>query len=114
MNAIEQQISAIWKEVLNNPDIGLDDNFFDVGGTSVKALEINEKCKKNGIIIPIYKMFTCQTIREISAVAEVSENKYRDIDLLMNVIKKIQDFTPDEEYHHILSEYHKKCEITFL
>ena len=109
MNNMEEIISDIWKDVLKNDSIGLDDNFFDVGGTSMKAIEIIEKCKKSGIIIPIYKMFTCQTIREISAVAEFSENKYRDADLLMNVIGKINGFTPDENYIKILDEYEKKC-----
>lgn len=109
MNKIEKMILGIWKEVLKNDNIGLDDNFFDVGGTSLKALEINEKCKKSGIIIPIYKMFTCQTIREASEIAEVSENKFRDVDLLMNVIEKIDSFEHDENYNNILREYEKKC-----
>ncbi|MBR6385015.1 MAG: SDR family oxidoreductase [Ruminococcus sp.] len=110
MNNMEKMISDIWKDVLKNDNIELDDNFFDVGGTSLKALEIVEKCKKSGIIIPIYKMFTCQTIREISAVAEFSENQYRDVDLLMNVIKKIDGFEPDENYIKMLDEYRKKYE----
>ncbi|MBR0142033.1 MAG: hypothetical protein IJM19_07290, partial [Ruminococcus sp.] len=58
MNNMEKMILDIWKDVLKNDNIELDDNFFDVGGTSLKALEIVEKCKKSGIIIPIYKMFT--------------------------------------------------------
>ncbi|MET0493586.1 MAG: condensation domain-containing protein [Actinoplanes sp.] len=32
--ALEQKLVEIWREVLGHDDIGLDDNFFDLGGTS--------------------------------------------------------------------------------
>ncbi|MDE6426716.1 MAG: SDR family oxidoreductase [Ruminococcus sp.] len=110
MNKKEQIIADIWKNALHIENIDPDDNFFDLGGTSVKALEINEECKKAGIMIPIYKMFTCQTVREIAEVAEFSQNPYRDVDLLMDVVKKIETFSPDEAYNQELAEYQKKCE----
>jgi catechol 2,3-dioxygenase-like lactoylglutathione lyase family enzyme len=31
---VEQELVRIWQEVLGRDDVGLDDNFFDLGGTS--------------------------------------------------------------------------------
>src|SRR5690606_19673409 len=39
-NPIEQKILTIWQNVLKHEQIGLDDNFFDVGGTSLHITEI--------------------------------------------------------------------------
>jgi amino acid adenylation domain-containing protein len=36
----EHQLLAIWREVLKTPKIGIDDNFFEVGGTSLQALAV--------------------------------------------------------------------------
>jgi acyl carrier protein len=35
---IESKLLAIWKELLNIKDIGVDENFFDLGGDSLLAL----------------------------------------------------------------------------
>ncbi|MFM7850567.1 MAG: phosphopantetheine-binding protein, partial [Flammeovirgaceae bacterium] len=48
-NSFEQAIADVWTEVLNVSAIGVNDNFFDLGGDSVKAiravLKINERIK---------------------------------------------------------------------
>jgi acyl carrier protein len=36
----EQAIAAIWAKVLDRSDIGVTDNFFDIGGTSLKLAEV--------------------------------------------------------------------------
>jgi iturin family lipopeptide synthetase A len=37
--SIEERLAAIWREVLNLNQVGAHDNFFDLGGTSLLALE---------------------------------------------------------------------------
>ncbi|WP_338848536.1 amino acid adenylation domain-containing protein [Massilia sp. W12] len=39
-NSLEQSLQAIWCEVLQQQEIGVDDNFFDLGGHSLKALRM--------------------------------------------------------------------------
>ncbi|MFE0105092.1 SDR family NAD(P)-dependent oxidoreductase [Streptomyces sp. NPDC059009] len=38
--AVEQAIAGIWTDVLNQPAIGRDDSFFDVGGNSLRATRL--------------------------------------------------------------------------
>lgn len=49
-NAVEQQLAALWSAVLGVERVGLDDNFFDLGGTSLLALRlIQEVDRKLGV-----------------------------------------------------------------
>jgi aryl carrier-like protein len=42
---LEQQIAGIWREVLDVEKVGLHDNFFDLGGHSIRMIEANGKLK---------------------------------------------------------------------
>jgi acyl carrier protein/pimeloyl-ACP methyl ester carboxylesterase len=37
---IEQRLASLWKQALRVDRVGLDDNFFDLGGTSMRALQL--------------------------------------------------------------------------
>ncbi|WDV47398.1 amino acid adenylation domain-containing protein [Clostridiaceae bacterium M8S5] len=43
---IQQRIIKIWKEVLDIDDLGIDDDFFELGGDSLSAQKIVQKIKK--------------------------------------------------------------------
>ena len=47
MTATEQRIAEIWQEILSRKDVGPDDDFFDLGGTSLDLIRafvhVNEK-----------------------------------------------------------------------
>lgn len=36
----EKKVIAVYKEVLKNENVGLDDNFFEIGGDSIKAIQV--------------------------------------------------------------------------
>lgn len=40
MSPVEQTIARIWAEVLQQPEVGVEDNFFDVGGHSLLLLRV--------------------------------------------------------------------------
>lgn len=109
MMILQDLITDIWESVLEKENINLDDNFFDIGGTSIQALKIIELAKEKGIKIPFHKIFTCQTIREISEVSILTNEQTNDADLLIDVVNKINDFAPDENYNNLLKEYYSRC-----
>ena len=45
-SALEQGIAGIWRDVLRIPFVGLDQNFFDVGGNSVGLAEVHGRLQK--------------------------------------------------------------------
>lgn len=61
--AISRTMHAMWAEILNTEDIGLDDDFFDVGGDSLKAASfINALQQKWGETIYVSSVFDAPTI----------------------------------------------------
>jgi acyl carrier protein len=66
-NEEESLISQVWREVLCLEQVGIDDNFFDIGGHSLRLVDANLKLKELlGRDIPIMEMFRFPTIRALA------------------------------------------------
>jgi amino acid adenylation domain-containing protein len=64
---IEQELMAIWKEAIGSDSIGVNDNFFDLGGNSLSAVHIITDVEKQfGKTIPISKLFEAPTIESLA------------------------------------------------
>ncbi|MDU1412334.1 MAG: amino acid adenylation domain-containing protein [Clostridium sp.] len=68
-NEIEKQLSNLWCEVLGIKNVGVNENFFDLGGQSLKAIilktKIHEKFRKD---LPLKEIFKFPTIKSLSTV----------------------------------------------
>ncbi|MBK4215970.1 amino acid adenylation domain-containing protein [Paracoccus caeni] len=65
----ERELLAIWSEVLGRDDIGVEDNFFAIGGASVSAMQIASRARGKGLTLTPAQMFEHQTIATQAAVA---------------------------------------------
>ncbi len=66
-NRIERNLSVIWKELLNLPAIDPDDNYFELGGSSLFAVRMFEQIeKKLGRRLPLATLYEAPTIRQLS------------------------------------------------
>jgi amino acid adenylation domain-containing protein len=64
----EQTIAAIWSEVLEVEKIGIHDNFFQLGGHSLRATQIMSRMRQQlGWDVPIRAIFESPTIAGLSA-----------------------------------------------
>jgi hypothetical protein len=64
---LEQDIAAIWRHELNRPDVGLDDNFFDIGGHSILVVQVNARLKALlNREISLVDMFRFPTVRSLA------------------------------------------------
>ncbi|MGZ4032675.1 MAG: beta-ketoacyl synthase N-terminal-like domain-containing protein, partial [Tumebacillaceae bacterium] len=67
-NPLEQQIAAIWQDVLGLGVVGIDDNFFEVGGHSLSIVQVEVRLKEElGITVPTMELFRFPTIRSLAA-----------------------------------------------
>ncbi len=69
-------LSEIWKEVLGCDNIAIDDNFFEIGGDSIKSIEMLSKVRNEGINLSPNQIFEHQTIEELEKF--VLKNKDQD------------------------------------
>jgi amino acid adenylation domain-containing protein len=65
-NRIQEILVAIWMERLEVDRVGIDDNFFDLGGDSLKAMRIAAQAHRQGLIIAPADLMKQPTIRELS------------------------------------------------
>jgi len=64
--ASELMLIGVWEEVLGRKRIGIHDNFFEVGGDSIKAIQISTRLLKHGYIMEIRDLFEAGTIGALS------------------------------------------------
>jgi thioesterase domain-containing protein/acyl carrier protein len=63
----ERKMIAIWQEVLNISDIGVDDDFFGLGGHSLKALKLTSLIQQRlGVTMPFSTVFAARTVRALA------------------------------------------------
>jgi len=72
----EMKIAEIWSDILKNQEIGIHDNFFDVGGNSFNIIQVNHRMNEAfSLEIPIVDLFTYTTIFNASKlVSEMLSN----------------------------------------
>ncbi|HEX6288636.1 MAG TPA: amino acid adenylation domain-containing protein, partial [Herpetosiphonaceae bacterium] len=62
----EEALAAAWAEVLGIERVGVYDNFFGLGGDSIRSLQVVAAARARGIGITIQQMFEHQTIAELA------------------------------------------------
>lgn len=72
---VERKLVGLWSEVLNIREIGVLDNFLDLGGDSLKAMTLSRKIHKEfGIELPIDFFFKNLTVQSYAAEIQLIES----------------------------------------
>ncbi|GES28793.1 non-ribosomal peptide synthetase [Streptomyces angustmyceticus] len=66
-DGVETRLAEIWAEALGVPAVGLDDNFFAIGGDSMRAIPMVARAKEAGLPVTVVALFANPTV---SALAE--------------------------------------------
>ena len=70
----QQVIADIWSRSLGISKVGLDDDFFEIGGHSLIAVEVMTRLEKeSGIKLPLSILFEYPTIKELAGLLESKE-----------------------------------------
>ncbi len=79
-NEIEEQMVTIWKEVLKRNEIGINHDFFELGGNSIKTIFIvNEIEKVFGIRLNVTQVFLNSTIEGLSLLISAMQTSTEDV-----------------------------------
>ncbi|XUM21533.1 amino acid adenylation domain-containing protein [Bradyrhizobium oligotrophicum S58] len=68
-SATEQALAAIWAELLGHDKIGIDDNFFALGGDSITSIQMVTRARRAGLVITPRDVFQQGTIAKLATVA---------------------------------------------
>jgi len=70
-NPVEEKLAAIWREVLNLERVGIRDDFFRLGGHSLKATQLVSRIRRDmKIDVPLREVFAEPTIEHLAKFME--------------------------------------------
>ncbi|MEQ2026735.1 amino acid adenylation domain-containing protein [Xenorhabdus szentirmaii] len=68
VTVLEKQLTEIWQQVLDQDNLGIDDDFFVLGGDSILSLQIVFRAREIGLHIAPKMLFDYPTIAALAAV----------------------------------------------
>ncbi|WP_123032480.1 lichenysin non-ribosomal peptide synthetase LicA [Bacillus sp. TYF-LIM-B05] len=71
----EQLLADIWQEVLGIDRIGITDNFFALGGDSIKGIQMASRLQQHGWKLEMKDLFQHSTIGELSAYVQAADDQ---------------------------------------
>ncbi|MFJ7181787.1 amino acid adenylation domain-containing protein, partial [Streptomyces massasporeus] len=72
-NPTEETLTTIWTDVLGIEHIGIHDNFFDLGGDSILAIQAVSRARQNGLHLTSRLLFLHQTIASLATTITTSD-----------------------------------------
>jgi amino acid adenylation domain-containing protein/non-ribosomal peptide synthase protein (TIGR01720 family) len=69
-NRTEEILAGIWAAVLKRERVGIDHNFFELGGESILSIQIIARANQAGLRLTAKDLFQHQTIAELAQVVE--------------------------------------------
>ncbi|MEV6977381.1 amino acid adenylation domain-containing protein [Kitasatospora sp. NPDC093806] len=64
---VERRLCAIWSEVIGVPEVGVEDNFFALGGDSILSLQVVARARRAGLRLTSKDLFRRQTVAALAA-----------------------------------------------
>ncbi|WP_442939133.1 non-ribosomal peptide synthetase [Nostoc sp.] len=88
---LERLLAGILSDLLKIDRIGIDDNFFDLGATSISILQVAARVKQElGIELPTVKLFQYSTIGSLANYLHSNQNSQPSSDKLQNRAQRQQ------------------------
>ncbi len=107
-NDMEKKILDIWQEVLTVNNIGVNDNFFTLGGDSIKAVILANRINKiEGVNVSVKDIYVNPTIKSLSMIAhnsciqEVKEHQRNGLRMISDIKNKIME---DEKQRILIAD----------
>ncbi len=83
-NPTEEILASIWANVLGlEGRVGIDDNFFSLGGDSIRSIQLSGLARERGLVFPLEQLFKSGTIRALAHVLDDSNPQcepYQNLD----------------------------------
>ena len=80
---VQEMLAGIWREVLRLERVGIDDDFFALGGHSLKATQVMSRVRQAcAVELPLRSLFTSPTVRELAREVETHwTNGHESVDV---------------------------------
>jgi amino acid adenylation domain-containing protein len=94
---VEQDLSRIWSDVLALEQVGIHDNFFDLGGHSLAAARVVSRIVQHfQLKIPLQLIFQSPTVAEMAAVINEHKGKTLSEKELVQILTELESLSEDD------------------
>jgi len=96
-NRVEQTITEFWQDLFGIKQVGIHDNFFDLGGNSLLAIQLVSRLRKAfQIELPMSKLFESPTVTELARAVAASQEEQRQFSEMSRLLDDIENLSPEE------------------
>ena len=101
---VEGKLAAIWENVLSLDRVGVNDNFFDLGGHSLAATRVvSQVIKQFQLELPLLSLFQSPTVAEMAAVIIEHRGKLLGEEELERLLGELE-LMSDEEAQQLVAK----------
>jgi amino acid adenylation domain-containing protein len=103
--AIEKQLAQIWEEVIDLRPVGIQDNFFDLGGHSLAASRIISRILKTfELDLPIKALFDSPTVADMAVVITQNQANRASPEDLARLLSEVETLSEEEAQRLLAAE----------
>jgi amino acid adenylation domain-containing protein len=88
--ALETVLAGVWADVLGVERVGIHDNFFDLGGHSLRATQVAARAKAMRIAIPVRTIFTAPTVEELARAIAAAETRPGETERVAALVLRVR------------------------
>jgi len=94
---VEVQLAKIWGELLDIDRVGINDNFFDLGGHSLTASRVISRVIQTfQLELPVKLLFDSPTVAEMASVIAANQAKLATKDELERMLSEVETMSDEE------------------
>lgn len=102
---VEDTLAAIWAEALGLRQVGIDDNFFMLGGDSLLAVQVMARVRDQlHVVLPLDRLFQTPTIAGLALAVLESQAKRLGREEIDRLLAKLEEMTEEEAQHLLAAE----------
>jgi amino acid adenylation domain-containing protein len=91
-DVVEESLAALWAHLLNLEKVGVTNNFFELGGDSIKAIQVVSRINQEGYQVSVQDLYRNQTIADMAVIVRQQEpgkvTDEKDEEPLLEIDKK--------------------------
>ena len=96
-NQVEQTITEFWQDLFGIKQVGIHDNFFDLGGNSLFAIQLVSHLRKAfQIELPMSKLFESPTVIELAKAVAAGQEEQKQFAEMSRLLDEIESLSPEE------------------
>jgi acyl-CoA synthetase (AMP-forming)/AMP-acid ligase II/acyl carrier protein len=94
---IEESLAEIWGKVLNLNRVGIHNNFFDLGGHSLFAVQVVSRLREVfGVDLPLRVIFEAPTVAQMAAIITQNQAQSASDEELAHMLCEVEAMTEEE------------------